>query len=595
MPHDGLTLSSEVVDALFPFHILTNQDGTEVLSVGNGLLELLGENFLTRDFDQLFQITRPRLEDLSINSVKSHLRSSVLLKIRDSDVTLRGQVLISSATTVLFIGSVLVKSGDALERKKLSLQVFPPFDLTPDLIILHKFRELENKDRLKNSRQLFEMSKSRDKLSHYAYTDELTNLANRRGFWQSGKQILQEHGNDDSARIILTLLDLDQFKSINDQHGHDAGDAVICETADRLKRVVGNRGLVARLGGDEFVALIILDSYQNPQERVLQVFNAVNGPFRRGHLQLSIVSSMGATNVQSSDTLENAIDHADKAMYEGRQNERGAVFWYTEELSTRILEKKHLLERLEAAIRSELIIPHFQPVLDLSNFHLASFEALARWNDDQLGAVRPDIFITLAEELGMLDQLDMLILGKSLDQLARWHAQGKYYDVHVNVSAASIDLSLVDHVMSALEIRNIEPRFLILELTETTILENTRLTREVIELLKEKGVRVQLDDFGTGYSSLSHIRDFPVAGIKIDRSFVVDAHINDKSRTLLKSVVNIALDLNLDIVAEGIENQQQMEFLANFGCTYAQGFYIGEPASADTCEYLFSQLSQQAA
>jgi len=595
MPHKGLSLSSTIVDELFPFHILLDESGSEVLSTGCGLIELLGMDATGHQFDHLFNISRPKMADLSMHSVNSHLRSSIILQARDTDVALRGQVLVSSESTVLFVGSVLVSSAETLQKHNVSLKLFSPFDLTPDIVILHKFMEMENRDRLNNNKQLLEMSKSRDKMSQYANTDELTKLANRRGFWQAGERILHEHQNNQTARLLLALLDLDDFKTINDQFGHETGDAVICETADRLQTVVGSRGLVARLGGDEFVIILILDLHQDPNQRAQHVLNAVNGPFKYARRQLSIVASIGVTKIEIEDTLEGAIHHADIAMLEGRQKKQVAVSWYTEALAVQILEKKQMLRRLEKAIRLEQINPHFQPVLELPELKLTGFEALARWHDEELGMVRPDIFIELAEELGLLNQLDMLILDKSLNQLARWHKQGKNYAVHVNVSAASIQMSLVDHVMSALDSRGLSSEFLILELTETTLLENTDLTREVIGKLSDKGVSVQLDDFGTGYSSLSHIRNFPVAGIKIDRSFVVDAHIDSKSRTLLKSVVNIALNLNLDIVAEGIENQEQMDFLTNIGCKCAQGFYIGKPATADTCEQLFSQSTQRAA
>jgi len=565
MSRDRLLLTADIVDDLFPFHILLSECGTKVLSTGRGLTELLGIDATQRRFDQLFNITRPKMADLSMRTAMSHLRSSVILQARDTDFSLRGQVLVPSESTVLFIGSILVKSADSLQKQNVSLKLFSPFDLTPDIVILHKFMEMENRDRLNNNKRLIEMSKSRDEMSQYAYTDELTKVANRRGFWQAGERILQEHKSDQSASVLLALLDLDEFKS------------------------------VARLGGDEFVAILILDPHQDPEQRAQHVLNAVVGPFKYNRLHLFIGASMGVAKVDKQDTLERAIHHADIAMYEGRINNSATVSWYTEALAAKILEKKQISTRLEKAIKLGQINPHFQPVLELPGLNLIGFEALARWHDAELGMVRPDIFIELAEELGLLNQLDTLILEKSLNQLAQWHKQGKNYAMQVNVSAASIQLSLVDYVMSALDARGISADYLVLELTETTILENTDLTRDVIEKLSEKGVKVHLDDFGTGYSSLSHIRNFPVAGIKIDRSFVVDAHINSKSRTLLKSVVNIALDLSLDIVAEGIENQEQMDFLTDIGCKFAQGFYIGKPAVAQTCEQLFPQSTQRAA
>ncbi|MFK7997337.1 MAG: EAL domain-containing protein [Granulosicoccus sp.] len=597
MQHDGLTLSANNVATLFPFHILISDKDAQVLSLGAGIVELLGTECTGTAFEDLFEVTRPRLAELTVTTVNAHSRSSVFLRIthRDMNVMLRGQLLATSANTVLFIGTPQVKNGLTLEQHDINLKLFQPYDLTPDLVILHKFRELELRDSQKNAKTLYEVSRSRDELHEFANTDALTNVTNRRGFWLGGENILEEHNRNPSSTLLLAVLDLVQFKAINDHFGHKAGDAILCELADRLLQFIGTRGLVGRLGGDEFVVLYKLDADRDCVECIQSALNLINKPFIHENQKLPLNASIGVTTIKTNDTLESAIHDADIAMYEGRFTSTAGIHWYTPELAKRIEEKSDLLERLKRAIDSELIEPHFQPIIELSNNKLIGFEALARWNDAKDGMILPDIFIALAEELGILATLDRQILGKTLDQLHSWRESGENYSVHVNVSAASIDPSLVAYVSSALSIRKLDPACLILELTETTILEKTDLTKEVIEGLQSLGVKVQLDDFGTGYSSLSHIRDFPVSGIKIDRSFVADAHVNDRAKALLKSVVNIAQELNLDIVAEGIDNQLQMKFLANIGCQCGQGFYIGKPSRPSSCEQLFPESQKRAA
>ena len=594
-PHDIPSLPGSIVEELFPFHCLINEHDNLIVSAGRALAPLLPTNYANSAFDTVFRIVRPEIKALTRRTMISHARSCVIMEVVDSDIILRGQFVLPSNKHILFIGSVLAQNANYLENIGVNLNSFAPFDLTPDVVILRKFREIETKDMHKRTQMLAELSKSRDELSEHAYTDELTKITNRRGFWIAGTNILTDHKQNSESILILALLDLDGFKEINDKHGHDAGDAILCEAAERIRDTVGDEGIAGRLGGDEFVLLLTLDRQLDVKDHVESLLREINFPFQRRFQQLSIHASIGVTEIETNDTLESAIHHADLAMYEGRKNARGAISWYTAALAQRLEDKKQMLVRLKDAIHNGLIEPHFQPIISFESFELSSFEALARWNDPELGMVRPDLFIALAEELGMLDQLDHLIMEKSLDQLVLWHSEGKMYSVHVNVSAPSLKSALVDRVVQALRDRNIDASYLKLELTETTILENTEFTIDVLDRLRDNGLTLTLDDFGTGYSSLTHIKDFPVCGLKIDRSFVADAHHNEKSKALLRSVATIAMNMNLYIIAEGIESQEQLDFLRNIGCHYGQGYYIGKPAAADTCEQLFPQRKDAAA
>ncbi|MEE9334385.1 MAG: EAL domain-containing protein [Granulosicoccaceae bacterium] len=594
-PHDSLSLSGSLVEELFPFHCLISEQDNLIVSVGTALTPLLPQNYHCSRFDAVFRIVRPEIQALTAQTIKTHTRSCVIIEVVDTDIVLRGQFVIPAKGCLLFIGSILVQNAESLENIGINLHSFAPFDLTPDFLILRKFREIEHKDIKKRTSMLAELSKSRDELSEHAYTDELTKITNRRGFWNTGTKILNEHRSNKKSVLILALLDLDGFKAINDNHGHDAGDAILCAAAERIRDTVGDQGIAGRLGGDEFVLMLILEQQRDIKDHVERTLREINYPFQHRFQQFSIKASIGVTEIEPSDTLECAIHHADIAMYEGRKDTRGLITWYTAELAQRLEEKKQLLVRLKEAINHKVIEPHFQPIISFESFKLSSFEALARWNDPEIGIVRPDIFIALAEELGMLDQLDHLIMEKSLDQLACWHSEGKQYSLHINVSAASLKSALVDRVVKAISDRNIDASYLKLELTETTILENTDFTISVLDSLRDNGLTLTLDDFGTGYSSLTHIKDFPVSGLKIDRSFVADAHTNEKSKALLRSVATIAKYMDLHIIAEGIESQEQFDFLRDIGCHYGQGFFIGKPALANTCEQLFPEQQDAAA
>jgi len=597
--HDDLSLSCALVASLFPFHCFFDEQSSKILSAGTALKSLLPDNYQDRGFDTLFNIVRPDIQALTVDCLQHHSQSCVFIALSASDIVLRGQFVITAPSRILFVGSVLAKSADYLETIAINLNDFAPFDLTPDVVILRKFREIETEDLKKKTLMLAEMAKSRDEMSEHAYTDELTQITNRRGFWHQGTKLLRTYETDTENKVILALLDLDGFKLINDEHGHDSGDIILIEVARRLKNFVSQNtltaGLAGRLGGDEFVLIMVLDKQLCPTSLIEQSLDAINLPYQGRFQRLEVHASVGITEVGPACSLEEAITQADLAMYEGRKESRGSVFWYTTEMAERMDEKNQMRERLKQAIKDGAIEPHFQPIMDFETFELSSFEALARWNDSVLGMVRPDIFIALAEELNMLGQLDHLIMTKALDQLALWHSEGKQYSLHVNVSAASLKDKLADRIVEAITSRAIDPQYLRVELTETTIIENTDLIRGILDRLYEQGIKLALDDFGTGFSALTHIKDFPVSGLKIDRSFVADAHTNEKSKALLRSVATIAKNMDLYIIAEGIETAEQLEFLRNIGCHYGQGFYIGKPAASDTCENLFPDQQNKVA
>lgn len=594
MPHDRLQLNGQIVAELFPFHILVDASDGYIYSVGEGLNDIAGLEKIGQPFNAVFHIERPIVEALSSDVLKQCEGASFILQLIGTQAKLRGQFVFNKEGDMIFLGTLLVEASDSLEKLGVSMSKFTSIDLTPDLVILQRFREIEKQDLKRRAQQLAELSKSRDEMNKRANTDELTGVANRRGFWEVGSKMLAGFEKNENTSLILILLDLDGFKNINDQYGHEAGDAILLEIATRISDEIGERGLVGRLGGDEFVVIRRLDVFHHAEQEATNLLKVIKEPIRQKYRKHKVDVSMGVVKVSRGDSLDDAINKADLAMYEGRRKQRGAIFWYTDSIEQRVENKRELTRKFTEALNTGLIAPHYQPIVTLKDTALVSFEALARWTDPELGSIRPDIFIEVANEAGLLQVLDKTILDLSLDQLTRWHKVGKKYTMHVNLSADSLDSSLCDQVLNALEVRRLDPKYLILELTETTLLENTQTACEILSQLSESGVKVQLDDFGTGYSSLTHIRDLPVHGIKIDKSFVADARANEKSRELLKSVVDLASNLQLEVVAEGIETGAQFQFLEKLGCDYGQGFYIGKPTVPDTCEIILNSLNKAA-
>ena len=579
MSHSALALPAEVVNELFPFHILVEKDGLALASIGSSLCRLLPVENTSGRFDQRFSIARPASATLDRAFVESNPNVPVQIDVQDSPLVLRGQFLDLESGYYLFVGSILASDLQVMKDLHVNLNMFAPIDPTPDIIILHKFKEIEKADQIRQAKKLSELSKSRDELNTYANTDELTGIANRRGFWQISERLLEENAEPGPHMFLLALLDLDKFKAINDQFGHEAGDEILCEVAERISHHVGQRGIAARIGGDEFVVLVKVESSE-AQCFARSLLQKINKPLRRNYQVIDICASLGVTEIKSNQSLEQAMREADLAMYNGRSDVRGEVRWIDQALAREIEQRSETAERLKIAIEAEELFPVFQPIVKLATSDIVGFEALARWEDPELGSVSPEVFIALAEEMGLLDQLDQQILHKALDQLALWINGGISCTMHVNLSAPSLHSNTTKLVLDALNDRNLEPEHLTLELTETSILVNKTAYVSILDSLAKKGIEFQLDDFGTGYSSLSHIRDFPVSGLKIDRSFVMDANVDAKSNALLQSVMSIARHLQFDVVAEGIETAEQLAFLMGLGCQYGQGFYFGKPLPA---------------
>jgi diguanylate cyclase (GGDEF)-like protein len=422
-----------------------------------------------------------------------------------------------------------------------------------------------------------------DRLRYEATHDTLTGLANRALL----QATLRETADDESAvEIAVLLIDLDQFKEVNDALGHHVGDELLKVVSQRLVDAAPPSALVARLGGDEFAVLM------RPQPDLLdgavrvarQMIVAVSEPARVGDTYVATQASIGVAVSGTTSEHADLLRNADTAMYAAKSQPTGVVV-YTAELDRGRVERLALSADLQAALRGDQLVVHYQPKIDLSSKQVTGVEALVRWNHPHLGLLGPDAFIPLAESSGMIEQITPLVLRMALRQCRAWLDDGLDLTVAVNLSAKTVsNPSLPEMVGLALADAGLTPDHLVLEITESSVMGDPDRTLPVLRRLAANGVALSLDDFGTGYSSLSYLQRFPVREVKIDRSFVrglADPAGAHTAEALIRSIIGLGDSLRLNIVAEGVEDAATLLKLQQYGCDVAQGYFIGRPAPAD--------------
>jgi diguanylate cyclase (GGDEF)-like protein len=422
-----------------------------------------------------------------------------------------------------------------------------------------------------------------------ALTDPLTGLYNRRSIPIATGRMLTNCTAVGQAVAVL-MLDLDNFKKINDLNGHETGDHVLRELANRLKRAAPREALVARLGGDEFTC--VLPYHAADQDRVLDVAERIRSqmakPIETGQLVLDatvsigIASSLDASMPDEEASLEKVagilINRADIAMYHAKRQGRNGIVWFEPRMESDL----RLRSELEAGIRRGLsrgeFEPYYQQQIDLRTGQLLGFEMLARWNSPRMGMVSPCLFIPIAEEIGLIADLSELLIRQSLEDAKVWHPS---LTLSVNISPLQLrDPWFAQKLLRLLLDSNFPPARLDVEITESCLHENLGAVRSVITSLKNQGIRISLDDFGTGYSSLHQLRSLPFDQIKIDRSFVMELMKDDANPRLVEAIVSIGRGLDMPITAEGIETEAVHDLLNGMGEMKGQGFLYGRPQDA---------------
>jgi diguanylate cyclase (GGDEF)-like protein/PAS domain S-box-containing protein len=430
-----------------------------------------------------------------------------------------------------------------------------------------------------------ERRNAEERLIHDALHDSLTGLPNRTLLMDRITQCVRRGERDPGGGCAVLYIDLDRFKFVNDSVSHAAGDRLLIELAQRMQRLLRPSDTLARLGGDEFaVVLESIDSAAQALEIGARLCQTITQPVPFERRALQIVGSIGiAHNLDGIVSPEVLLRNADIAMYDakGRGGGRCAVFDHS--MHQRVVDRMALETHLRQAIEQGRLRTFFQPIVDLSTGALRGLEALARWPAGEHD-IPPAQFIPVAEESGLIGQLGRLVLRDACRTLSEWRTQGLVapeVTVSVNVSVRQImDGVIVDHVRDALADAGLSPESLVLEITESTLIENPQRVSTVLRELLDLGVTVELDDFGTGYSSLTVLHDFPGHTLKIDRAFVDTMIDRPESETIVRSIVSLAHSLGLQVTAEGIEDADQLNALAALGCEYGQGYHFSRPLPA---------------
>ena len=413
--------------------------------------------------------------------------------------------------------------------------------------------------------------------------DPLTGLPNRRLLSDRFTQLVSSTERDGSG-LALIFLDLDHFKRVNDSLGHSVGDELLCAVAKRLLTVVRTVDILARLGGDEFIIALPGIRASVAAEVACRLIDVCAAPFVVGGHDLTITPSLGISlcpvDGRDFDTL---LRNADAAMYKAKEAGRNAFRFYSSEMNMATL--KHLL--MESGLRRGLgareFVLHYQPLVHVESGAIIGVEALIRWQNPEFGLVPPDQFIHVAEDIGLINPIGDWVLREACRQLRAWQDAGlPTLMVAVNVSPIQFrQAGFVDTVASALAASGLDARFLELELTERTVMQDAEQTLDTLLTLNRMGVELAVDDFGTGYSSLAYLKRFPVGKLKIDRSFIRDLEVDLDDRAITSTILSMGRGLRLEVLAEGVETKEQYEILRGMGCELVQGYHFSRPLPPD--------------
>jgi diguanylate cyclase (GGDEF)-like protein len=423
-----------------------------------------------------------------------------------------------------------------------------------------------------------------------ATCDHLTGLPNRRLLLAHLASRLALPALTDRQTAVL-FIDLDRFKQINDLHGHTAGDEVLRQVGQRLSGLVRDRDLVGRISGDEFVVVAEVREQSDALALASRVLEQLQRPLLVQGRELPSSGSIGIALAEAGDDPERLLANADLAMYSVKQKGVGRFACFDASLREQLQERAQIEEELRAGLAAGEIRAWFQPILSAVHGTVVGFEALARWQHPHRGLLAPAVFIPIAEEAGLLRELDAAVLNDACLQIGGWNRglDGLLPRLSVNISATSLaDPLLSRRVREVLSSSGFPGDQLFLEITETTLVEDVASAFTNIADIKTLGIRLAVDDFGTGYSSLRYLRRFPVGILKIDRSFVDGLGHDLEDEVIVETVIRMARSLGIEVVAEGVETPDQVEILRRLGCHYLQGFLYGRPADAASSAELYA-------
>ncbi|MEH7300284.1 putative bifunctional diguanylate cyclase/phosphodiesterase [Neobacillus drentensis] len=430
------------------------------------------------------------------------------------------------------------------------------------------------------------------KMEYMAYHDYLTGLPNRWHFEMNLKTALEKASKTNSLVAVL-FVDLDRFKLINDSLGHAVGDQLLKDVSKRIQLTIKEEDCLARQGGDEFILFLTGSTTKKEIESIVSsIHQSIQLPFKIGRQEYFISSSIGISIYPTNGSVwDDLIQQADIAMYTAKENGGNGYQWYNSDMQQEIHDMVKIETQLRKALKQNEFTLNYQPLVDIKDGRIFGFEALIRWNNADLGMIPPSEFISLAEEIGMISQLGEWVLkeacikAKTFSKICREPIQ-----IAVNISSKQFQeenfVEIVQHVLSETKL---PPFQLELEITESVSMDNMDTVITKLNSLKEMGISISIDDFGTGYSSISYLKYLPVNTLKIDRSFVQNMLNNTKDRALVESVISLAKSFGFNVIAEGVETEEQLELLKSFDCGYAQGYLFSAPLPMKDLYRLFEE------
>lgn len=429
-------------------------------------------------------------------------------------------------------------------------------------------------------------------LAHQASHDILTGVPNRQRLTDILEQALR-YADRYATPVWVGFIDLDRFKFINDHYGHHVGDHVLRTVTERVRSVLRNDDTIGRFGGDEFVVLLHGAQHEQLNAAIVErIMDAINLPIVFDGHHLRITCSLGlATYPDDGENSQSLIEHADVAMYRAKESGRHLCQFYTAQMNQQFVERNQLESTLYTVLdRNELQL-HYQPIVNLHSGHIVGVEALLRWDHPELGWIAPDRFIPIAEECGMITKIGAWVLQQACMQCAQWNAAGLGpLRVSVNLSVRQLDSpDLVANIAAALKQTGLSPSLLEIELTETLMMTDIDRALHLLQTLRKMGVRVAVDDFGTGYSSFAYLKRLLLDSLKIDQSFIRGLENDLENQAIVRTMIQLAHNLKLHVIAEGVETDFQLAFLKQWGCDEFQGYLLSQPQHSDGTGALLSK------
>jgi diguanylate cyclase (GGDEF)-like protein len=528
-----------------------------------------------------FEVTHvTRIED-ALGLVRSGTWQMLLIGVDAAD----GRAIAGVADLKAAAGGapiVVMMDGDGSEaaglRRAGASDQLPRREPSPRLL-LGTLRHAVERDRM-----LTDLTLARKREQYIATHDDLTDLPNRPAFLDQFERAVAYASRNDT-QLALLILDLDRFKTINESLGHPVGDELLKILADRLRRIVRRSDMLARFGGDEFIVMLQNVRRDHDPARVAEkILRLVSQPCVLAGREYRVTASIGISMFPADGTDANMLVRAaDMALYHAKDRGRDGFSYYADEMNAVVARALEIDNGLRAAVESESFAVLYQPQVHVGFRTLVGAEALLRWCHPIEGQLPPGDFIAMAEETGIITEIGSWVLRNACADAASWqHQGGEQFRLAVNVSARQLsDEGFIDLVARTLEETGLTPDRLELEITESSALERSRANVEMIRRVREFGVRVLLDDLGTGYSSLNALRQIPVDGIKIDRTFVADITTDPVVATITSGLIAIANGLGIEVTAEGVETWEQMAFLHSRGCHRMQGYLFSKPLGAD--------------